>query len=142
MLERSMQMRVIAADRDHGDPAAVALTATPHATALRPLSPVHLRARRDNTGVHISWIRRTRREGDPWLAGDVPLGEEREAYSLDVLSGANVVRSLEVTQPAALYATADEIADFGAPQASLSVRIAQLSSAVGRGVTAEAVLTP
>jgi hypothetical protein len=141
-LERSMQLRVIAADRDHGDPAAVALTATPHATALRPFSPVHLHAMRDTAGVHISWIRRTRREGDPWLPGDVPLGEEREAYSLDVLSGANVVRSLEVTQPSALYAAADEIADFGAPQASLSVRVAQLSSAVGRGVAAEAVLTP
>jgi hypothetical protein len=141
-LERPMQLRVIAADRDHGDPAAVALTATPHATALRPLSPVHLRARRDNAGVHISWIRRTRREGDPWVAGDVPLGEEREAYSLDVLSGANVVRSLEVTQPTALYAAADEIADFGVAQASLAVRVAQLSSTVGRGVAAEAVLTP
>jgi hypothetical protein len=103
---------------------------------------VHVRARRDNAGVHISWIRRTRREGDPWVAGDVPLGEEREAYSLDVLSGANVVRSLEVTQPTALYAAADEIADFGVAQASLAVRVAQLSSTVGRGVAAEAVLTP
>jgi hypothetical protein len=139
-LERSMQLRIVAAGRDHADPAAVALSATPHATALRPLSPVHLHARRDNAGVHLSWIRRTRQEGDAWLAGDVPLAEEREAYLIEVLSGATVIRSIEVTQPFALYAAADEFADFGAPQASLSIRVAQLSASVGRGLAAQAVL--
>jgi hypothetical protein len=141
-LGRTMQLRIVAADRDHGDPAALAIEATPHATALRPLSPVHLRARRVASGVQISWIRRTRREGDAWTAGEVPLAEETEAYVLDILSGANVVRSLQLTQPSALYAAADEIADFGAPQASLAVRVAQLSATVGRGGAAEAVLTP
>jgi len=40
-----------------------------------------------------------------------------------------------------LYAAADEIADFGAPQAALSVRLAQLSATVGRGVAAQATLS-
>jgi hypothetical protein len=41
-----------------------------------------------------------------------------------------------------LYAAADEIADFGAAQTTLSVRVAQLSATVGRGIAAAAALTP
>jgi len=137
-LLRPMQLRIVAAGRDHGDPATLALEATPQATALRPLSPVHPRATRAAEGVRISWIRRTRRDGDSWTAGDVPLGEEREAYAVDVLSGATVVRTLNATEPSVLYPAADEIADFGAPQSSLIVRIAQLSATVGRGFSTSA----
>lgn len=136
-LERPMTLRVVAAGRDHGDPSAVELAATPQATALRPLSPVHLNAKRTGDGVAISWIRRTRRDGDGW-AVEVPLGEEREAYAVDVLDGANVVRTLDATQSSALYETADEIADFGSAQAALTLRVTQLSSTVGRGFPAEA----
>jgi hypothetical protein len=139
-LGRPMQLRIVAAGRDHGDEAAVALEATPQATAPRPLSPVHLRARRTSDGVSISWIRRTRRDGDSWTAADVPLGEEREAYAVDILSGATVVRTLDVTEPTVLYPAADELADFGAVQSSLSVSIAQLSATVGRGFPATATL--
>ncbi|MEX0752823.1 MAG: glycoside hydrolase/phage tail family protein [Xanthobacteraceae bacterium] len=137
-LLRPVQLRIIAAGRDHGDPSTVALEATPQATALRPLSPVHLRAQRTADGVLISWIRRTRREGDSWTAGDVPLGEEREAYAVDILSGQSVLRTLEADAPTALYSNADEIADFGQPQSSLSVSVAQVSATVGRGFPAAA----
>jgi hypothetical protein len=67
-LERTLQLRVVAAGRDHGDPAALALTATPQATALMPLAPVHVKAARDIGGVTITWIRRTRIDGDSWWA--------------------------------------------------------------------------
>jgi hypothetical protein len=141
MLEREMQLRIVAAGRDHGDPAALALTATPGATALKPLRPVHLRARRTGTGVAFEWIRRARFDADSWT-GEPPLGEAGEAYVLDILDGTDVVRTIEVTAPAALYASADELADFGTAQSSLHVRIAQISATVGRGFAAEAVLTP
>jgi GTA TIM-barrel-like domain/Putative phage tail protein len=140
LLSRTMQLRVVAADRSHGDPTAVACVATPQATALRPLAPVHLRARRGAGGVTLSWIRRTRRDGDSWATLDQPLGEDGEAYAIDILSGANVVRSLAAAQPSALYPAADELADFGAPQASLAVRVAQLSATVGRGFAAQSTL--
>jgi hypothetical protein len=39
-----------------------------------------------------------------------------------------------------LYPSADEIADFGSVQTSLSLRLQQLSTSVGRGFAAEAVL--
>ena len=139
-LERSLQLRVVMAGRDHGDLTALALSATPHATALKPLMPVHLRATRGGSGVTISWIRRTRVDGDTWV-GEVPLGEDGEQYAIDILSGSTVVRTLTTTTPSALYASADEVSDFGAPQASLHVRVTQLSATVGRGIAAEAILT-
>jgi hypothetical protein len=140
-LDRALQLRVVAAGRDHGDPAALALEATPQATALRPLTPVHLRATRAVEGVTLTWIRRTRFGGDGW-SGEVPLGEASEAYEVDILDGIDVVRTLSAAQPSVLYAAADELADFGAPQSSLSVRVVQLSATVGRGFAAAAVVTP
>jgi hypothetical protein len=139
-LERPLDLRAVASNRSHDDAVAVALTVTPGVTALRPLAPVHVAAVRQGDGIHLSWIRRTRIDGDGWVA-EVPLGEDIEAYTLDILSGATVVRSIACAAPAALYASADELADFGAPQASLRVRVAQLSSAVGAGFPTELTLT-
>jgi len=140
-LERTLQLRVVAASRDYGDATALALEATPQATALRPLSPVHVKAARGDDGVSFTWIRRTRIDGDSWV-GEVPLGEDSEQYTVDILSGGEVVRTLAADAPEALYAAADELADFGAAQTSLSVRVTQLSATVGAGFAAAATLTP
>lgn len=139
-LERTLQFRLIVAGRDYGDPATLAIDVTPHAVALKPLAPVHVHARRSEDGIAISWIRRTRRDGDSWAA-EVPLGEDIEAYEIDILDGDAVLRTLSAATPATLYAAADELADFGAPQASLSVAIYQLSATVGRGFPATRTLT-
>jgi hypothetical protein len=138
-LERTLQLRVVAANRDYGDATALALAATPQATALRPLAPVHLKAARGDDGVTLRWIRRTRIDGDSWV-GEVPLDEDSEQYAVDILSGSDVVRTLDVTAPTALYAAADELADFGAPQTNLSVRVTQLSATVGAGFAATGTL--
>jgi hypothetical protein len=128
--------QVVAAGRSHDDATATSLAVTPGNAALLPLEPVHVKAVRGDDGVHLSWIRRTRINGDTW-SGEVPLGEDSEAYALDILSGGSVVRAIACTTSAALYANADELADFGAPQTSLRVRVAQLSSIVGAGHPAE-----
>jgi hypothetical protein len=138
-LGRAMDLRIVAAGRSHDDSSAVSLTVTPGATALRPLSPVHVRAVREAGGVRVSWIRRTRTDGDGWN-GEVPLGEDSESYRLDILAGGSVVRSITCAVPSALYAATDELADFGAAQASLQVRVAQLSSTVGAGFPTDIVL--
>lgn len=140
-LERALQLRIVAANRDHGDASALALGVTPQATALRPLAPVHLSARRDGSGVTFKWVRRARFDADSW-AGEIPLGEDSEQYALDILSGTSVVRTLAATAPSVLYASASELADFGAPQTSLNVQVTQLSATVGRGFAASAILTP
>jgi hypothetical protein len=92
-------------------------------------------------GVLISFVRRTRIDGDGWGAGEVPLGEAREAYEVDVLSGSSVVRTLTGETSDILYPLADEVADFSTPQTELTVRVAQMSATVGRGTPTEATLS-
>ena len=139
-LARATDLRIVATGRSHDDPSALAMTLTPQPTALMPLSPVHLHAARDSSGdIAISWIRRTRKDGDAWGV-EVPLGEDSEAYEIDIMSGSSVKRTLSVNAPAATYSSGDESADFGGTQTSLTVRIFQLSSTVGRGHPAQSTL--
>ena len=107
---------------------------------LRPLSPVHVRGTRAVGDLAITWVRRTRIGGDSWDAVEVPLGEDAERYEVDILDGANVVRTLTATSPTATYTAAQQTADFGAPQSSISLRIYQLSATRGRGTPRSAVL--
>jgi hypothetical protein len=131
-LERPVDLRIVATGRSHDDPSALSLTVVPRPVALMPLAPVHVTATRTHDGIRIAWVRRTRRDGDAWGV-EVPLGEDSEAYAVDILSGAAVVRTITATTPSVLYASADELADFGAPQTMLHGRVAQISSSVGRG---------
>src|SRR5690606_31897919 len=110
------------------------------ATALLPWAPAHLRGVRTDDGVRLSWVRRTRFGGDSWDALEVPLNEEAEAWRVEILDGSDVVRTIETAAPLALYSSADELADFGAPQATLHVRVAQLSAIAGAGRAREATL--
>ncbi|WP_158693381.1 hypothetical protein [Neorhizobium alkalisoli] len=46
-----------------------------------------------------------------------------------------------MTGPVFIYAVADEVADFGAPRASLDVRIRQMGRAVPLGIPADITIT-
>ena len=101
--------------------------------ALRPWSPAHPRLRRIGDDAHLSWVRRARRDGDGW-AVEVPLGEAREVYRVEILGGATVVRVLEVETPALVYPAAQRAADLAAAAgAPLVARIAQGSDTWGWG---------
>jgi hypothetical protein len=141
MLGRPLTLRVIAAQSDHGAAAAVTVETVPRDTALRPYAPVHLRAVRGVSGIALSFVRRTRRDGDSWEVSEVPVGEADERYEIDILDGTTVKRVLHATAPYVLYPAADEIADFGAPLSAISVRIAQVSAVIGRGYPLEATVT-
>ncbi len=101
---------------------------------LKPLSPVHIRGVRSSGGdVLFTWIRRTRIGGDSWDTLEVPLSEDVEAYEVDILDGSVVKRTLSASQPQVTYSEADQVADWGAPQSSYHIRVAQLSASYGRG---------
>jgi hypothetical protein len=102
---------------------------------------VHLVGSRDAAGnLAINWIRRTRIPS-AWSDGaDVPLGEASERYEVEVLSGTAVVRTIGTTTPSATYAAAEQVADFGSAQAAITVRVTQLSDAVGRGTPCMATI--
>ncbi|MCB5176271.1 baseplate multidomain protein megatron [Microvirga lenta] len=140
-LGRTWRYRVGPAGRDHADPAVVEFAAAAGREALKPFSPVGVSARREEGGIALRWFRRTRRDGDAWEPADVPLGEDAELYEVDILQGGAVCRVLSSAAPFVLYPSVQEIADFGAPQTSLDLRIAQVSAAAGRGF-ARAVTVP
>jgi hypothetical protein len=127
---------------DLSDPAWQQATFTARAVGLMPWGPVHVGGTRNGAGdLTITWVRRTRL-GGVWADGaDVPLNEESERYEIDILDGAGAVkRTIAVTAPAATYTAAEQIADFGAPQASIAIKVYQLSATVGRGRPAAVTL--
>ena len=101
---------------------------------------MHLRGARSGNDFAISWIRRTRVGGDGWTATEVPLSESSEAYEIDVLNGSTVVRTLSSSVTEVGYSAAQQIADFGAVQSAISVRVYQLSASFGRGSSRSAIL--
>lgn len=108
---------------------------------LLPLAPVHLRAARDGGGdVTLTWVRQTRTGGDAWAPLEVPLGEAAEAYRVTVLDGETAVRSFDVASAFALYAAAEQVADFGEMPAEIAFAVAQLSATEGAGVAARRVV--
>lgn len=111
------------------------------ALGLRPLSPVHVTGQRAANGdLSVTWIRRTRIGGDSWYLPDVPLSEDTERYEADILSGSSVKRTIAVSSPGFVYPAVDQVADFGNSTLPVSLRIAQVSSAYGRGPATVATL--
>jgi hypothetical protein len=117
------------------------LTFAAKAAGLIPWSPVHVRGSRNGGGdLSVTFIRRTR-FGGVWSDGvDVPLNEESERYEIDIMNGLTVVRTIAVTSPSATYTAAQQTTDFGSAQAAITVRVFQISAAVGRGYSAEATV--
>ncbi|MGE7418956.1 baseplate multidomain protein megatron [Methylobacterium tarhaniae] len=131
--------------RPQDDPSFTGDTLAFRGVGLRPYAPAQARMVRAASGdLVLSWIRRTRIDGDPWEQVEVPLAEEAEAYALDILSGssaeATVLRTLEASAPVLTYTAAHQAADFGGPVTRLSVAIHQLSATYGRGAALRATL--
>lgn len=86
---------------------------------LRPYPVAHVRA----VGGQATWVRRTRVDGDSWNGFEVPLGEEREAYVVRLLSGGVVVREETVNAPSWTFD----------PAQGDAIEVAQLSASFGPG---------
>jgi len=112
------------------------------ALAQRPLSPVHLSARRLASGdVELAWIRRSRIDADSWDAPDIPLGEAVEAWQVQILRpGGEVARTLSAATGTAAYALADQLYDFGAHPGSVRFAVAQLGANGAAGAAREATV--
>jgi len=92
------------------------------AVAGRPWSPAHLRVRRDDGDIVLSWTRRARAGGDWWGAGEPPL-EGPEGYWVRVTGGESV-REWQVAATSAIYQATDQAVDFPAGGAAL-IEVAQ-----------------
>jgi hypothetical protein len=109
--------------------------------AKRPFSPVHVTGSRDGSNnLTINWIRRTRLPTAGLGGGPAPLGEETEAYEVDVMAGAIVKRTISVASPTASYAAAQQLSDGFTPGNPITVDTYQLSAVRGRGHPRRAVV--
>lgn len=123
--------RVGPAQRGFDDPSYVVQTQAFDGVGLRPYAPVHLRVAEVAGDLTVTWVRRTRVDGDSWAGYEVPLAEGREAYLLRVIADDAVVRSTEVGAPGWTYSVAMQAADGVA--GSFTIAVAQLSDAFGPG---------
>lgn len=124
--------RIGPARRSYDDPSYLHRLEAFDGNGLRPYAPVHLRLQGDlGDNILVSWIRRSRIEGDSWDLAEIPLGENQEAYRLRVLRGAAVLREETVTTAAWTYSQSAQSAD-GALQGDL-IEVAQLSDRYGAG---------
>ena len=96
---------------------------------LRPYAPVHLRAREVAGDLLITWIRRSRIDGDQWGRGDVPLGESEERYVVRVMRGGDELRREETAAASWTYLAGRRAADG----AGVTIEVAQVSDRFGPG---------
>lgn len=125
--------RIGPGDWGYDDPAFSHIVAAFEGIGLRPYAPCHLRAVAVGDGdLDLSWIRRTRYDGDSWASIEVPLGEEREAYLVRVIGAAGTVsRQATVTAPQWRYTAAMRATDSVAGR--FAIEVAQLSDQFGPG---------
>jgi GTA TIM-barrel-like domain/Putative phage tail protein len=131
-----LRYRMGPAQDDNAASSFAEIVATAEGVGLVPFAPVHLRSHRDagSGDIALSWIRRTRFGGTAWELAEVPLNEEREAFRVEIYDGMDLLRTVETETPSYLYSLAEQAADFGGPVGPFSLRVAQLSTAVGAGL--------
>jgi len=98
---------------------------------LRPFAPAHLRAMPIMGELAVTWIRRTRIDGDSWEGIEVPLGEASEAYLLRVVDAAGLRREVTLGAPSFTYTAALRASDGTATP--FTIEVAQLSDRFGPG---------
>ena len=106
---------------------------------LKPYAPAHLAAFEQAGGDRqISWIRRTRVDGDGWDVSEVPLGEDTESYLIRVMQGGVLIREATVSAPGWTYSAAQQSAD--GLSGLYQVTVAQVSARFGPGYAASLTL--
>jgi len=141
--------RIGPASRPVSDETYVPIPFTPEGAGLRSFSVAHVeqpwRRPRALGDLTIRWTRRSRTlSADSWGAVEVPLIEEVEAYEVEILDGVEIKQVLTATMTSALYTAAQQTADWGALLArgdTLTIRIFQLSTLIGRGAAKTVTLT-
>ncbi|MDZ7822828.1 MAG: hypothetical protein U5K75_01455 [Ahrensia sp.] len=105
---------------------------------ITPLSPVHIKARyRPSGALDVSWIRRSRVGADVWLGSEIPLGEETQAYRVELTNTAGAtIWNAEVSEPRLTISQTEILAAIGSLPASINVTVKQISQRIGDGLPA------
>ena len=109
---------------------------------LKPYSVVDFEAAWSSNDIITTWERRTR-IGGAWRSSQtVPLSEDSEQYQIDVMDGVTVKRTATINSAQTwTYTSAMQVTDFGSNQTTVTMRIYQISAAVGRGFVNQQTFT-
>jgi hypothetical protein len=112
---------------------------------LECLSPCELTGNRhpSTNDWTLTWTRRSR-YGDWRDYIDAPLGEASESYVIEVYSSSaysTLKRTLTATSATVSYTSAQQVTDFGSNQATLYLKIYQVSATVGNGYALTSSIT-
>ncbi|WP_295044390.1 glycoside hydrolase TIM-barrel-like domain-containing protein [uncultured Paracoccus sp.] len=119
--------RIGPARRAFDDPSYRAHVTEARGIGLRPYAPCHLRA----SGRTLTWIRRSRVEGDGWDGADIPLGEVRERYRICLLRDGIVLHQADVGVQE--YTVPEQVWTTTLQGGAFVVAVAQLSDQFGPG---------
>jgi hypothetical protein len=129
----AQNFRIGPALRGYDDPSYRHSVQAFNGNGMRPYAPGHLRAQKAADGAYqVSWIRRTRLDGDSWDTPEVPLAEESESYLVRVRQGSAVLREVVLGTPYWHYSAAMQIAD--GLTLPFEVSVAQISAVYGPGL--------
>lgn len=100
------------------------------ARSHKMFSPVHLRAMQSNDGdITLSWVRRTRIDGDSWQGSDVPLDATSELYQITILDeNSSVKRQITAENSSYVYEHSLIQTDFGSAETGFTFLVSQISS--------------
>ena len=103
-----------------------------------PFSVANLKAEADvSNDIIITWVRRSRYGGDWEDLIDVPETEPPEAYEVDILSGATVIRTIATSTNSATYTAIAQTADFGGTLSNVNLKVYKIHPTFGRGIEKE-----
>ena len=124
--------RIGAAGRGFDDAAIVLKVEAFDGIGLRPYPVAHIAGVENGAGdIAVSWIRRTRIDGDSWQSPEVPLGENSESYVARVIQADVILREETVVSPAWTYLASAQTADGIA--GPYRIDVAQMSDRFGPG---------
>jgi len=115
---------------DQVDPIVIPVQGNPY----RPYAPSGVTiAKNSSYDLIISWQRHTRRNGRWQDGGDVAIPATETQCRIEIYNGATLVQSDTVNGNSYTYTAADQIADFGSLQNSLTLTLYQLNTEVSTG---------
>nr|WP_244271845.1 glycoside hydrolase/phage tail family protein [Pseudovibrio denitrificans] len=140
----ALSYRVVPAGKPLGFKWAANLSYEGGQTALKPFAPVHLKATvQENGDLALNWIRRTRWEGDSWATSDIPVQEDKLAFSLKIShkpageTDQVLLKTYETSTEQLVIPKADLLQMLGAGTHVLTCEVAQKSTKFGLGTTAD-----
>lgn len=138
-LNVSAKYKIVPVGMDILDVPAVVFTNT--GVGKKPYAPWSLQGTRHSPATNdwsLSWERRSRIPYN--ILEPAPLGEDEEEYDVEIMNGSNVVRTVTVTVPSFIYTAAMQTTDFGSVQTTVTFKVYQRSTTVGRGYVAQAAV--